>query len=282
LQPNKVYIDCTLGGGGHTRAVLERGGKVIGIDQDSDAIAHTSQELRKYLNSRQLDIIQTNFRHIADAVTKSFLWNTNSNGVDGVLMDLGVSSFQIDENIRGFSFGREGALDMRMNKEAAGDAFSAWHIVNDWGTDELADIIYQYGEERKSRQIAREIVLARPLQTTLELAKVIERITPRDARIQTLARCFQALRIAVNDEMGALDTALERMHSIIKPGGRLVVLSYHSLEDRRAKLTFRRRHPVTNEKLWEAVEKDIVTPTEEEIAKNSRSRSAKLRVARRL
>jgi 16S rRNA (cytosine1402-N4)-methyltransferase len=223
--------------------------------------------------------VRSNFREVGDAVKKSFLWKES--GVDGVLMDLGVSSHQIDQGTRGFSYGKEGPLDMRMNRDLT-NSLTAWHIINEWDGEDIANVIFQFGEERKSRQIAREIVTSRPIQSTLELSKVIERITPSVSRTATLARCFQALRIAVNDELTALDVALNNVHAIVKPGGRFVVLSYHSLEDRRVKLAFRKTDLLSNSKFWKPLEKDIITATEEEISKNSRSRSAKLRVACKL
>jgi len=294
IKKDGIYVDCTLGGGGHTRAILEMGGKVIGLDQDPDAIAAASSALKEYIDSNRLEIIKTNFRYIVDAVkTSSFL---NGNGikpsddgclVDGVLMDLGISSHQIDEATRGFSFSRDGPLDMRMiGTVGRGDGreTTAATIVNDWDSTDLANVLYDYGEETRSRQIAREIVASRPLNTTGELEKVISRITSWKHRPKTLARCFQALRIAVNDEIGALEDALATIHQCMKPGAPLVVISYHSLEDRRVKALFKgmadfSQSSSSSPSQWLPLFKRAQLPTEEEIERNRRSRSAKVRVA---
>ncbi|KAJ1437212.1 MraW methylase family-domain-containing protein [Ochromonadaceae sp. CCMP2298] len=244
IKEGGVYVDCTLGGGGHTKAILERGGSVIGLDQDPDAIARASGVLSSYIASGQCELIQTNFRHIRSAVASSKLAADRHGLVDGVLMDLGISSFQINEASRGFAFGQDGPLDMRMNKGQAGQApptkgFSAHDIINEWEGTAIADVLFNYGDETRSRVLAREIVAARPLHTTFQLEAVISRITPYKQRSKTLARCFQALRIVVNDEIGALEDALESMHEIVTYGGMFVVMSYHSLEDRRVKQLFR-------------------------------------------
>ena len=312
IKKDGIYVDCTLGFGGHTRAVLERGGRVIGLDQDPDAISITSTVLKDYIDTKRLDIIQTNFRHIVDAVKRSsfFAASSTSTGlVDGVLMDLGISSHQIDEATRGFSFSRDGPLDMRMfggTGTGTGTTFSgeregesstsitAAHIINEFDTTALANILYEYGEETRSRQIAREIVASRPLNTTGDLEKVISRVTPWKHRPKTLARCFQALRIAVNDEIGALEEALGFIHQCMKPGAPLVIISYHSLEDRRVKSLFKGKSgdiggitassssnikTAMTSSNWIPLFKRAQLPTEEEIARNRRSRSAKVRVA---
>ena len=241
IKPNGLYVDCTLGGGGHTREIIRRGGRVIGLDQDPDSIAKTSKELSEYISSERLEIVQTNFRFIEKAVQSAKL--ANGQLVDGILMDLGISSHQIDEPSRGFAFGADGPLDMRMGQGKTANAgaaeFTAATICNEWTVDDIADTLYHFGEETRSRQIAREIVLARPLNTTGALVDVINRITSWKQRSKTLARCFQALRICVNDEMGALDESLMSAHRCLRPGGRLVVISYHSLEDRRVKRLFK-------------------------------------------
>jgi 16S rRNA (cytosine1402-N4)-methyltransferase len=302
IREGGIYVDCTMGGGGHTKEILERGGNVIGLDQDPDAIAKTSSKLSKYIESGKLEIIQTNFRFIQDAIKKSKLVSmTEAKLVDGVLMDLGISSHQIDEPSRGFSFGGDGPLDMRMGKGADdSNSITAASIVNEWDLTSIANVLYQYGEETRSRQIAREIVASRPINTTGELEKIISRITIFKKRPQTLARCFQALRIAVNDEMGALIEALTSVEHCVRPGGRLVVLSYHSLEDRKVKqlirdgkinldssfstTTITTNNNNINESIlpWHAIFKRAQTPSEEELNRNRRSRSAKLRVAERI
>ena len=258
IQAGGVYVDCTLGGGGHTLAILQAGGRVVAFDQDPDAIRAASLRCAPYLQSGALEIFQANFRGFASVVrTQSRLARDRAavlglsgaaGAVDGVLMDLGVSSHQINEASRGFSFGQDGPLDMRMSGGSGSDSgsgsggsstLSAATIVNDWGAEDLANLLFDFGDETRSRQIAREIVSARPLNSTLQLERCISRVTAYAQRPKTLARCFQALRIAVNDEMGALDEALQSAHACLPPGGRLVVISYHSLEDRRVKRVMR-------------------------------------------
>lgn len=254
IQHGKVYVDCTLGGGGHTKAILERGGFVIGIDQDPDAIARSSAVLKEYIDKKSCELICTNFRNIKGAIAGSQLAGktTEKKGVvDGVLMDLGVSSYQINEASRGFAFGQDGPLDMRMNKGekligvgelpngSLSSSFSAYDIINTWDCSDLADVFYIYGDEVRSRVLAREIVSARPLSTTGQLERIISSKTAFEHRPKTLARCFQALRIVVNDEMGALEDALSDMQHCIRHGGRFLVMSYHSLEDRKVKNLFR-------------------------------------------
>jgi 16S rRNA (cytosine1402-N4)-methyltransferase len=219
-----LYVDCTLGGGGHTQAILQRGGKVIGLDQDTNAIQHASSLLQSHLLSGKLEILFCNFRDMNDSIRRNSKLFASQGFVDGVLMDLGVSSHQIDCASRGFAFGSDGPLDMRMNQfEDQGSiehakTTTAKDIVNGCDVETLSNILFQYGDERRSRQIAREVVLARPFQSTAQLAEVISRITSFKERSVTLARCFQALRIVVNDEMGALNQALASMHEIVRPG----------------------------------------------------------------
>eukprot|EP01038_Epipyxis_sp_PR26KG_P012978 gene12978-17403_t len=308
IKSGGIYVDCTLGGGGHTRAILERGGFVVGLDQDPDAIKTTSDALRVYINNNSFEIIPTNFRDIEFALKDSKL--AKNGKVDGVLMDLGVSSFQINEPNRGFAFGQDGPLDMRMNKglpNSTNDIFdskelTASIILNTWDVEEIADILYKYGDEVRSRQIAREIVANRPLNSTLQLSNTISRITSFKQRAKTLARCFQALRIVVNDELGSLNQALKNMHHLIKPNGRLVILSYHSLEDRIVKNLLKQSPSVAESSkvnndnnyinnndnnnndndncyVWKPLFKRAMVPSDEEIKINRRARSAKLRVA---
>jgi 16S rRNA (cytosine1402-N4)-methyltransferase len=285
IKPGGVYVDCTLGGGGHTKEILRRGGHVIGLDQDPDSIAKTSKELKDYIDSKKLQIIKTNFRYVSDAVKSSEL--TPDGLVDGVLMDLGISSHQIDEPSRGFAFGADGPLDMRMGQglTEGTSGLTAAKIVNEWDATAIADLLYNFGEETRSRQIAREIVASRPINTTGELEKLISGMTFWKHRSKTLARCFQALRIAVNDEMGALDDALMTVSDCVRPGGRLVIISYHSLEDRRVKRLLKSGSVYENEELgvlpWIPLLKRAQAPTEEEIERNRRARSAKLRIAER-
>jgi 16S rRNA (cytosine1402-N4)-methyltransferase len=320
IVPGGIYVDCTLGGGGHTKAILDRGGKVIGIDQDPDAIARASGILSNYIASGDCEIVQTNFRNIRNAINSSKLAGTGTDKgglVDGVLMDLGVSSFQINEGSRGFAISQDGPLDMRMNKGQADGAFdpdgerlltwrgkkviSAYEIINTWDTTAIADVLYNYGDETRSRVLAREIVSARPLNTTADLVRVISSRTSFKERNKTLARCFQALRIVVNDEIGALEEALSSMHECIRDNGAFVVMSYHSLEDRRVKQLFRSGQLLTTTENengdsdseqdedrstsvnpWQPVFKGAKGPSKEETEINKRSRSAKLRAATRI
>jgi len=323
VKKDGVYVDCTLGGGGHARAILEAGGRVIGLDQDPDAIARASVVCAEYLQSGRMEIFLTNFRSAAATVMSKSKFIDNLGGVDGVLMDLGISSHQIDEASRGFAFGQDGPLDMRMSKGGigpdsislpqGGSSLTAATICNEWDAERIANVLYDYGEETKSRQIAREIIAARPIATTGQLEQLISRITPWKHRPKTLARCFQALRIVVNDEMAALDEALENIHTCVRPGGRLVVISYHSLEDRRVKRllktgsvngdgaaasilqgggaaaasamslrTVESENTSDTNNPWKALFKRAQAPSEAEIESNRRARSAKLRVATRV
>ena len=215
-------MDCTLGGGGHTKELLRRGGRVIGLDQDTDAIQVSSTSLSEYITNKTFEIAQINFRHLERYLqTSSF---TKDHVVDGILLDLGISSHQIDESSRGFAFSAEGPLDMRMAQQGSTSReLTAAHIVNEYSVESIANILYEYGEEMKSRQIAREIVASRPLHTTKDLAMCISKITPWKHRTQTLARCFQALRIVVNDEMSALNEILLSAHRCLRPGNRIYI-----------------------------------------------------------
>jgi 16S rRNA (cytosine1402-N4)-methyltransferase len=209
--------------------------------------------------------------------------------VDGVLMDLGVSSHQIDDPNRGFAYGADGPLDMRMDKGAlvAGKGtetnIKAYDIINNWDVSKIADMLYELGDEPRSRRIAAEIVASRPMYTTGELEALITRISSYKERIKTLARCFQAVRIAVNDEMGSLEQALLTTHDVVRPGGTLVVMSYHSLEDRRIKSLMKHQSLQNKSNLPGRPQfQRAVTPSEAEIKRNRRARSARLRVATRL
>lgn len=244
---------------------------------------------------------------------KSHLGKLHDYKVDGVLFDLGVSSHQIDRPERGFTYRFDGDLDMRMNQAAASSEASeglgqppptAYDLVNNLSIEELEDLFYSFGDESRYKIIAKEIVLSRPIRKTLELKEAICRVTPGRDEIKTLSRCFQALRIAVNDELGCLEEALSSVQRIVKPGGRLVVLSYHSLEDRLIKDLFNSHRVRPAEKIsrfpsshsfipcqehneqpaqvWRSLFKKPVVPSNDEVKTNSRSRSAKMRVAERL
>ena len=280
-NPDGIYADATFGGGGHTAAVLSRlndGGRVIAFDRDIDAIANAAEDPR-------LTLIHNNFRFIENYARHE--------GVqfDGILADLGVSSHQFDTAERGFSFRFEDApLDMRMNREAA---LTAAEVVNTYAEEDLARILGLYGEVDGERNMARLIVKARaekPLETTGDLDRAIGRMLPPAAAHKLLAKVYQALRIEVNQEMRALEKFLEGATRSLKPGGRLVVITYHSLEDRMVK-NYIKSGNVEGKALkdafgrmetpLEAVGRKPLVPTESEIAGNTRARSAKLRIAER-
>jgi 16S rRNA (cytosine1402-N4)-methyltransferase len=279
-RPGGVYVDCTVGYGGHAALILERSapdGQLIGMDQDEAALRAAGERLRPYAG--RVRLVRGNFQEL-----KQQLRSMGVAEVDGVMFDLGVSSAQLDEPTRGFSFLADGPLDMRMDQRAS---LTAASLVNDLPEQELADLIYRYGEERYSRRIARAIVRARetrPFATTLELADVVRGSVPppyRHGRIHCATRTFQALRIAVNRELDVLEGALKDAVDVLAPGGRLCVISFHSLEDRIAKQTFRALSRGEAPCLSVLTKRPIVA-SEEERAGNPRARSAKLRVAERL
>ncbi len=290
LQVGASVIDGTLGGGGHTQRLLQAvgsRGRVLGLDQDPEAIARIQVTFPNELQTGQLVAIHSDFGQIEQVAAQ-----TGFTDVAGILLDIGVSSFQIDNAERGLSFLQDGPLDMRMDST---QPTSATELVNQWGEEELADIIYQYGEERLSRRIAKAIVNQRPLQTTKQLADLIERtIGRRGERIHPATRTFQALRIAVNRELEQLASVLPQCLRLLQPGGRMAVISFHSLEDRIVKQWMQAeasdfvRQPAN---IWGGYERTpilkILTrkPIEasaEEVSKNPRSRSAKLRLAEKI
>ena len=274
-----IYIDGTLGGGGHSAAILSElspEGRLFSIDQDSDAIAESRARIG---NDPRFTIVQGNFGYMEVLLPPAIRGK-----VDGILLDLGVSSHQIDDPDRGFSYQQEGPLDMRMS---ATTGLTAESVINDYDPHDLAGIFFRYGEERLSRKIAKAIAEARPLHTTGELRKVIEGVVKGPHKAKSLARIYQAVRIEVNRELEVFEQALEQGLRLLKTGGRLAVISYHSLEDRIAK-TF-----IKSGRLDGKIEKDFYghdicameplyrkyrVPSAEEIAANSRARSAKLRV----
>ncbi|GEM48214.1 16S rRNA (cytosine(1402)-N(4))-methyltransferase RsmH [Deinococcus cellulosilyticus] len=263
-RPGKVFIDGTLGGAGHTRLLLEKGAQVYGIDQDPFVTSRTPE-------LPGLTVLKGNYRDMVD-----LMQDTGVSQVDGILLDIGVSSFQLDDASRGFSYHEEAPLDMRMSQ----DGLSAFEVINEYDLEDIAAILYEYAEERHSRRIARYIVEARqkkPIETTTELAAIIKRAYPgQHARgIHPARRSFQALRIHVNDELGALKDGLQAAKTLIKPGGRLAVISFHSLEDRIVKQF------VKGNNGFKPLTKRPLEATEEELEHNPRSRSAKLRVAER-
>ncbi len=271
----KLVIDGTFGAGGHSRLLLDAGANVLAIDQDPAALPRAEAIEREYGQDR-FRFRQGNFRNLRQLLDSAVGSGWDSNDADGLLLDIGVSSMQIDEADRGFAFRQEGPLDMRMSSRGR----SAADIVNESSEPELAAIIYRYGEERHSRRIARAIRAAadqEPIMDTVRLAQVIQAAYPGGPRRDHPARrTFQALRIFVNDELGALEDALQEAGEVLAPGGRLVVLSYHSLEDRIVK------HALKGDRRFEALTRRPLTATEEEQDINPRSRSAKLRAAERL
>jgi len=275
-----IYVDATLGGGGHSRAILDQlsaDGILYGIDQDDEA-REAARELIG--DDERLSIVDGNFGFMKTIIPPAAHGN-----VSGVLFDLGVSTHQIKEGERGFSFQKEGPLDMRMS-ELSG--VSAYDIVNSYEYEKLRDIIYHYGEERLSRQIAREIIDRRPIETTLELREAIENVLYGRHIIKSVARVFQAIRIEVNRELDVLKDGLTQAFELLKPGGRIVAISYHSLEDRIVKNYFKSGNfegkvekdffgnPIMP---IQVITKQIITPSDEEVKDNPAARSAKLRVA---
>ncbi len=285
--PGRVFIDATLGGGGHTELLLQAGATVWGIDQDPTARRAARRRLAAY--GDRLHVIAGNFRNAAELLRARGL-----SEADGLLADIGISSPQVDCPERGFSFLSEGPLDMRMNPESPR---SAADIVNEASEAELADILHRYGEERAARAIARRIVRERalhPISTTTQLADIIAGVLPRKGRQHPATRSFQALRIAVNDELGALDALLESGLSLLRSGGRFAVITFHSLEDRAVKRYFEQvTRPEIDRPEWPAprpnpdycaslVFKRPVVAGEDELKRNPRARSAKLRVIEKL
>jgi len=281
------YVDATLGGGGHAAAVLEASapdGQLLGIDADPEAVEFARSALERLPGHMQ--VTAANFRELkATAAARGF------DAVDGVLLDLGISSRQLARSERGFSFERNGPLDMRLDPR---HGQTAADLVNELPETELANLLWRYGEERQSRRIARAIVAARPVETTGQLAELIARNIGRREKIHPATRAFQALRIAVNDELGALAEVLPQARDLLRPGGRLAVIAFHSLEDRLVKQFFQREaqdcicppempacvcgHRAT----VRLITRKPIRPTEEEMARNPRSRSARLRIAQRL
>jgi 16S rRNA (cytosine1402-N4)-methyltransferase len=263
IQPGGNYLDLTVGGGGHSRLILETAEdvKVTCVDQDEDALKAAKENLSEFGN--RVNFIHSNFAN----------YQFIENSYDGILADLGVSSYHLDNPERGFSFRNTANLDMRMNQQ---QSLTAGDIINEWDEKELADIFFKYGEERLSRRIARRIIEKRPFDTTTELANAIAYSVPpkyRHGRIHPATRVFQALRIAVNDELKVLETLIEKAPNALIPGGRIAIISFHSLEDRPVK------HGLRNSPLLRILTKKPIIATEEEIKQNPRSRSAKLRIA---
>ncbi|MBB6673228.1 16S rRNA (cytosine(1402)-N(4))-methyltransferase RsmH [Cohnella nanjingensis] len=300
IKEDGIYVDCTLGGAGHSEAIASRlgpRGRLIGLDQDDTALAHARERLAPY--GAVVTLVKSNFRRLAEALREAGA--TGEDGapqVDGVLFDLGVSSPQLDEADRGFSYNHDAELDMRMDQS---QRLSAKEIVNEWDEQELARIFRDYGEEKFARKIARQIVAARqkaPIEKTGELAELIKSAIPAAARRtggHPAKRTFQAIRIAVNDELGAFQDALNQAIEVVRPGGRIAVITFHSLEDRICKLTFAKEvatcrcppdFPVCvcggGDGRLRLTPRKPILPSERELEENNRARSAKLRIAERL
>lgn len=280
IEEDGIYIDGTLGGGGHSKEILSHlgeNGQLFAIDQDDEAIAAATARIGE---DERFKILKGNFGYLTTLLPPQV-----HGQVSGILLDLGVSTHQIKEGERGFSFQEDGPLDMRMGNLTG---ISAYQVVNEYDYEALRDVIFHYGEERGSRLIAKTIIEARPIETTGELRKVISSVVSGKFEVKSLARVFQGIRIEVNRELEMLKNVLEQSLEVLKPGGRLVVMSYHSLEDRLVKRFFKAGNfdgkvekdfygnvisPLAS------VNKQIIIPSDDEISVNPASRSAKLRVA---
>lgn len=293
IRQDGIYLDCTLGGAGHSSLIASRlspEGRLIAIDQDDWALENAKERLSPYID--RVTLVKSNFRHLKEIVDDLGL-----DGVDGVLFDLGVSSPQLDEGERGFSYNADAPLDMRMDQQAP---LTAYEIVNEWDEQEIARIIWEYGEEKFSRRIARQIVQRRqhaPVKTTGELVELIKEAIPAAARRtgpHPAKRTFQAIRIAVNDELDAFRDAVIDAIGILRPAGRVSVITFHSLEDRICKQVYQDfakgctcppAFPICtcgNEAIVKIITRKPILPSEEELDANPRARSAKLRVAEKL
>jgi len=292
IKHDGIYVDCTLGGAGHTALLLSQlgpEGHLYAFDQDMTAIDSAKKLLSEELKSGKLTFIHDNFRNL-----KTALREQDVNKVDGILYDLGVSSPQLDVTERGFSYHKEARLDMRMDQS---QELTAHYIVNNWEYSDLVRIFFRYGEEKFSKQIARKIEARRAeetIETTHDLVDIIKDAIPAPARRKgghPAKRVFQALRIAVNDELGALEDSLEQAVEILNVGGRISAITFHSLEDRIVKQLYKSYSefpdlprglpiiPDDQQPILKMINKKPILPTEEELAQNNRSRSAKLRIA---
>lgn len=292
IKPDGIYVDGTLGLGGHSEQILKRlkSGRLIGIDRDESAIKRTGERLKSYAD--KMTLVHGNFCDVSDILDELGI-----DSVDGMLFDLGVSSPQLDESERGFSYMNDAPLDMRMDNTGA---LTAWNVVNEWPETEIMRILRDYGEERYARRIAQRIAEKRedkPIDTTLELVDIIRSAMPAAAlreKQHPAKRSFQAIRIAVNDELGAVEEMMRTAPDKLKPGGKLCVISFHSLEDRIVKTaiaarengcTCPREAPICTcgfVQTLRNVHRKPIVPCEDELNNNPRSRSAKLRVAERV
>jgi 16S rRNA (cytosine1402-N4)-methyltransferase len=292
LQPKRGgrYVDGTLGAGGHARGILEActpDGQLLGLDVDPQALALSRETLAPYAESGRAHLVQASYITLTKQLA-ALQWDS----VDGIVLDLGASSMQFDNAERGFSFMQDGPLDMRFGSNAFQ---SAEDIVNTYDEKDLADLIFRYGEDRDSRKIAKAIVMNRPLRTTRELVAVIEKASPRRGdRMHPATQTFQALRIAVNEELASVEGVLPQAVAALRSGGRCAVISFHSLEDRIVKDYFReqgkdlinppyeRIYEVERKAVVKLINKKPILPSDEEIKDNPRARSAKLRVVEKL
>ncbi|MFD2306577.1 16S rRNA (cytosine(1402)-N(4))-methyltransferase RsmH [Enterococcus termitis] len=295
VKEDGIYVDCTLGGAGHSEYLLSQlseQGHLYAFDQDQKALDHAAQRLKKYVDKGMVTFIKSNFRHLEQQLAEQEVYQ-----VDGILYDLGVSSPQLDEAERGFSYHQDAPLDMRMDQDAD---FSAYNVVNEYSYNELVKIFFRYGEEKFSKQVAREIERVRakePIQTTGELVEIIKTAIPAPARRKgghPAKRIFQAIRIAVNDELGVVEESLEQAIALLNKNGRISVITFHSLEDRIVKNMFKEYStiqdlppgiPVVPEEFQpelKVITRKPILPGEIELAENNRSRSAKLRIAEKV
>lgn len=292
IKPNGIYIDGTIGGAGHSKEIVKRldTGKLIGIDQDLNALEKAKEVLKEHED--KVILIHNNFRNIDEVLDELGI-----DGVDGILLDLGVSSHQLDEETRGFSYNKDAPLDMRMDETKK---FSAWDVVNKYSEKDLERILWDYGEERWARRIAKFIVEERknkPIDTTLELVSVIKKAIPKGAREEghhPAKKTFQAIRIEVNGELEVLKESIPKMVRKLKKGGRIAIITFHSLEDRIVKDTFRELNKdctcppglpqcICNKvREVEIITRKPIVPSKEEVESNPRSRSAKLRIAEKV
>ncbi len=278
VRPEGTYVDCTLGLAGHSSEIASRlgaEGRLIAFDRDPEALSLAKAKLARLAN--EMGPKTPRFTLIGEAFS-SIASHVEPATVDGILADFGVSSLQLNEARRGFSFMADGPLEMRMDTRSGP---TAEQVVNEASERELADLIYEYGEERRSRRIARAIVRGRPVTTTGQLARIVAQAAPamKQDRIHPATRTFQALRIYVNRELDEIKALMEAAPKLLKPSGRLVVISFHSLEDRIAKDALR---DGARQGIWNVLTKKPVVAGEEEVERNARSRSAKLRAAERL
>lgn len=293
IKPDGIYVDCTLGGAGHSQLILSKlseNGRLFAFDQDETAINHAKIKLSDSLD--KVTFIKSNFRYIRDRLEEYGVFK-----VDGILFDLGVSSPQLDTAERGFSYHHDAPLDMRMDQQAE---LSAYDVVNDWPYEKLVKIFFQYGEEKFSKQIARKIEQVRekqPIKTTGELVEIIKEAIPAPARRtggHPAKRIFQAIRIAVNDELKVFEESIEQAIDLLNTGGRISVITFHSLEDRICKVAYKKASvgptlppglpiiPDEYKPTLKIITRKPILPTSEELEQNNRARSAKLRIAEKL